>query len=93
MMATVDIPQNTYTAVTDSNGIASGIITLPDYTGNNSALHRSYGAGGYNWWVSTFDVGAWRMIFPEAMDIDEVGVGGDNVPDVTLGHICKQTLQ
>ena len=47
----------------------------------------------FNWWVSTFDVGAWRMIFPEAMDIDEVGVGGDNVPDVTLGHICKQTLQ
>jgi len=85
-------PQTTYTAVTDSNGIASGIITLPDCTGDRSRLHQSHGAGGYNWWISEFDIGEWRMRFPEAMPADEVGVGGENVTHVTLGHICRQTL-
>ena len=93
ILGTVDIPSAVYTAYTDNNGVASGSITLPDCTSNRSVLHRSYGSGGYNWWLSTFDEGGWKMVFPEAMAIDEVGVGRENAQYVTLGHICKQTLQ
>jgi hypothetical protein len=86
-MGTEDIAASNYTAITDSNGTASGIITLPDCSGNHGIQHQSFGFGGQYWWSSTFDLGAWAMAFPESMLIDDVGVSS-----VILGHICKQTL-
>jgi hypothetical protein len=91
-VGTTDIPASYYTAISDSNGTASGIVTLPDCYGAIPLAHRSFGPGGQNWWASTFNLGAWAMTFPESMIVDEVGVGGENVPAVILGHICTQKL-
>lgn len=86
--ATTDIAEQVDTAVSNSAGIAGSSITLPNCTGNNSVIHTS----GGNTWLSEFDIGAWA-IDVENTDPDEVGVGGENYPAVTWGHICDQTLQ
>ena len=43
----------------------------------------------YNW-DTTFNFGGWRI---ELDEFPGVGVGGDNVPYVSLGHICTQDIK
>ena len=86
--STTDIAEQVDTAVSNSAGIAGDTISLPNCTGNIPVRHTT----GGNTWVTEFDLGAWA-IDVEDTDPNEVGVGGDNYPAVTLGHICDQTLQ
>ncbi|ROT94359.1 hypothetical protein EB809_19830 [Marinobacter sp. R17] len=85
---TEDIPVTMDTAVSGITGIASGTVALPDCDGNHQVTHVS----GGNTWKTEFDEGFWDMKVDYA-DPLEVGVGGDNYPNVRIGHICKQTLQ
>lgn len=85
---TTDISEQVDTAVSNAAGIAGNSISLPDCTGYYSVRHTT----GGNTWVTEFDVGAWNIKVSDT-EPDEVGVGGDNYPSVTLGHICDQTLQ
>lgn len=59
---------------------------------NNTVTHYT----GGETWETEFDVGQW-WIRVDDTDYNEVGVGvgvgGDQVPAVWLGHICRQTLQ
>ena len=85
---TNDIPLTGNTAISNSSGIAGNIISLPDCTGLYSTTDYS---GGYTW-LSEFNTGKWSIRVKDT-DPNEVGVGGDNVPAVTLGHVCDQTIQ
>ncbi|PFG08596.1 hypothetical protein [Marinobacter sp. LV10MA510-1] len=85
---TDDIPLTIDTAISNSSGIAGNIISLPDCTGNYSTTDYS---GGYTW-LSEFNVGEWAIRVKDT-DPEEVGVGGENYPAVTLGHVCDQTIQ
>lgn len=85
---TDDIPLTGDTAISNLSGIAGNIISLPDCTGNYSTTDYS---GGYTW-LSEFNAGKWSIRVKDT-DPNEVGVGGDNYPAVTLGHICDQTIQ
>lgn len=85
---TEDIAEQVDTAISGSSGIASSSITLPDCTGNNTVTHYT----GGETWETDFDLGQW-FIRVDDTDYNEVGVGGDEVSAVWLGHICDQTLQ
>lgn len=85
---TNDIPTQVHSALSNAAGIASGTVNPPDCTGDFTIFHTS---GGQNW-KTEFDVGAWSIAVPHTLP-GEVGVGGENEPAVTLGHICRQTLQ
>jgi hypothetical protein len=85
---TQDIPEQVDTAISGLSGIASSSVALPDCTGNNTVTHFT----GGETWKTEFDVGQW-WIRVDDTDYNEVGVGGDQVPAVWLGHICRQTLQ
>lgn len=85
---TVDIPEQTHSAVSSAAGIATGYVALPDCVGNWTVIHSSFG----DTWRTEFDFGRWHIKVP-GTNSNEVGVGGTHYPHVTLGHICKQTLQ
>lgn len=86
--ATDNIPTQTDTAISGATGMASGTVNLPDCSGKYGVTHTS----GGNTWFTKFDQGAWDMKVDGA-NPDEVGVGGQHYPNVTIGHICTQTLQ
>ena len=59
----------------------------------NQPIHQEkFGpyAGTYK---TEFDVGAWIMVLPDTTADDDIGVGSPTGNQVTLAHICKQTLQ
>ncbi|WP_029655448.1 hypothetical protein [Marinobacter daepoensis] len=85
---TNDIPLTGDTVISKSSGIASNTISLPDCIGSYSTTDYS---GGYTW-LSEFNVGEWWIRVKDT-DHNDVGVGGDNYPAVTLGHVCDQTIQ
>ena len=83
-----EIPVAAHPAFSNAAGIASGSLTLPDCSGDFDVLHSGQ---GYQW-LTEYDVGIWLIEVPNTIE-GEVGVGGPNVPNVTFGHICRQTLQ
>ena len=83
-----EIPLAAHPALSNAAGIAGGSITLPDCSGNFDVLHTDLGYP----WRTEYDVGIWLIEVPHTIE-GEVGVGGPNVPNVTFGHICRQTLQ
>jgi hypothetical protein len=91
MYETEDIPTHTSVQYTNASGIASASLTLPDCTGNNSVVHYHSFSPSQGYWETEYDAGGWRIEVPQARPDEEVGVGGDNVPYVTMAHICKQT--
>ncbi|WLD58051.1 hypothetical protein NFC81_15255 [Salinispirillum sp. LH 10-3-1] len=84
----------TQTVRTDSNGVAEGLIVLPDCdpVGASEVTHGILVNGKTQTWRTSYYVGRWWIDVPAAFPEDHVGVGGDQVPYVTLGHVCKQTL-
>ena len=77
--------------VTNSNGIASGIVDLGTCYGNyTSGEHSAYNNNVKSWWVTDYNYGAWYVEMPNAFIEDELGVGRD--PEVSIGHICTQTF-
>lgn len=88
-----------YTLETNTNGIASGDVNFNSCTPNeNPVYHTEYSLGYENIWLSEFESGAWRLEVPTNLDldgngvVDKIGVGGNNVRWVYLGHICDQDL-
>lgn len=88
LFLTDSLAPQTRTAISNSAGVVSNTITLPDCSGNRSVVHP---ANGFTW-LTEYDLGLWSIAIPYAV-YGEVGVGGPNVPGVNLGHICRQTLQ
>jgi len=72
--------------LTNSSGVASGVVHLGTCTGIYNTDQTS--PSGQEW-LTFFDAGRWDIIVPLS---DDAGVGGANYPFVTLGHICSQTL-
>lgn len=77
---------------TDISGVATGSESLPDCIGSATVVHYEPFGDAEGYWETEFDPGFWAMEVPDARNEDHVGVGGDNVPVVTLAHICKQTF-
>lgn len=88
ILAADEIPAAAHPALSNAAGIAGGSLTLPDCTGNLVVFHTNAG----NQWRTEYDVGLWLIVVPHTIE-GEVGVGGPSVPNVTFGHICRQTLQ
>ncbi len=88
LYGTQSIPATVDIAETNVNGVASGSIPLPDCIGDNTVVHT---APNGQTWETDFDEGRWRVEVPEAFNLGDVGVGGENFPYVVLGHICDQT--
>lgn len=79
---------------TNVAGYASGTVDLGRCSGGTeSGYHYSYEGNVKTKWKSWFKLGLWRIDIPNAREEDELGVGGDNVAGVTLGHICSQKVQ
>ena len=76
---------NTSTAVSNSAGVASGVANLGSCSGTYIVQETTAGQT----WRTWFDIGAWDLKVTGASSLD-VGVGGPNFPDVSLGHICSQ---
>ncbi|SHF37272.1 hypothetical protein [Vibrio gazogenes] len=75
---------------TDKTGTAKGTVTLGRKNCQNELFTRQV-AYVYNSKVTYrtgFDAGLWRILVPGT----SIGVGGSNVPGVTLGHICTQDV-
>lgn len=76
--------------VTNIGGVASGQLTPPDCNGMADPVEHT--DLNNNRWLTLYNVGLWSVEVPEAIYSDYVGIGGQNVTGVTLGHICDQTL-
>ncbi|WP_417884499.1 hypothetical protein [Vibrio rumoiensis] len=77
-------------AYTDKTGTAKGTVTLGRKNCQNELFTKQV-AYVYNSKVTYrtgFDAGLWRILVPGT----SIGVGGANVPGVTLGHICTQDV-
>ncbi|MDW6002912.1 hypothetical protein [Vibrio mangrovi] len=77
-------------AYTDNTGTARGTVTLGRKNCQDE-LFTTQVAYVYNSKVTYrtgFDAGMWRIVVPGT----SLGVGGPNVPGVTLGHICTQKV-
>lgn len=78
-----------FKATTNSAGASLASAALGDCFGEFSADYPDASSGVMYNWRTTFNFGGWRI------DLEEfpgVGVGGDSVPYVTLGHICTQDI-
>lgn len=75
----------TSTEVTNSSGVASGIIAFPDCEGEHDIVHYEPFGQMKGWWKSDFNFGGWIMRVPESIGSDNVGVA-----QVNLAHICFQ---
>jgi len=80
-----DIDGGTSSEITNSSGVASGIVAFPDCQGGHEVVHYESFGQMKGWWRSDFYYGAWRMRVPDSIGDDEVGVS-----DVVMGHICFQ---
>lgn len=78
-----------YSQTTNSYGSASGIINLGTCSGDWRTEFIDYSQGYRNTWRTDYNAGAWSIEFDE---FPSVGVGGPNVPYVTFGQLCRQTL-
>ncbi|WDU64264.1 hypothetical protein LRS56_07140 [Pseudomonas poae] len=84
-----DIVYQAYSAATDSSGEAAGTINVGTCSGDFQTTFVDYAQGYNNTWRTQFNYGVWRM---EVLEYPGIGVGGDNVPYVSFGHLCTQTL-
>ncbi|WP_281556052.1 hypothetical protein [Thalassomonas sp. RHCl1] len=78
-----------YPLTTNSNGQVAGSVDLGTCSGSSTSQpHYEYKFGTKNWWQTEFNYGGWRIEVPGNADL---GVGGNSVPYVVLGHLCRQT--
>jgi phage protein U len=83
------LPMQTASAISNALGVAGNTITYTSCAGNH--LIDQVAPNGQRW-LTTFDAGEWDIKVTGA-DQNNVGVGGSNFPTVSLGHICRQTLE
>jgi hypothetical protein len=80
-----------YENTSSSTGRVSGSIDLGNCSSNNTFQHTEYSFGYKNIWNTDLIYGVWRLEIPNTGALD-LGVGGDNVEYVVLGHLCDQDL-
>lgn len=79
-----------FKATTNSAGASLASAGLGECFGEYRVVIPDSSTGvAYNW-DTTFNFGGWRI---ELDEFPGVGVGGDNVPYVSLGHICTQDIK
>ncbi|WP_339539515.1 hypothetical protein [Pseudomonas sp. RA_5y_Pfl1_P24] len=78
-----------FKATTNSAGASLSSAALGDCFGEYRVEYPDSSSGVKYNWATTFNFGGWRI---ELEEFPGVGVGGDNVPYVTLGHICTQDI-
>jgi len=83
------LPTQTASAISNALGVAGSTITYTSCAGNH--LIDQVAPNGQRW-QTTFDAGFWDIKVAGA-DPNNVGVGGAHYPTVSLGHICRQTLE
>ncbi|WP_105169151.1 hypothetical protein [Pseudoalteromonas sp. T1lg23B] len=88
-----------YVQTSDANGRISNSINLGTCSPQVTNIeHTQYSLGYKNTWHSDVEVKGWRLEIETNLDsdndgiIDKIGIGGENVPWVYLGHICDQDL-
>lgn len=78
-----------FKASTNSAGTSQASAALGECFGEYRVQYPDSSTGvPYNW-ETTFNFGGWRI---ELDEFPGVGVGGENVPYVTFGHICTQDI-
>lgn len=78
-----------YEAKTGITGAASGNVALGTCSGDYKVRYPDSASGQTYNWETWFNEGGWRI---ELREFPGVGVGGNNVQYVSLGHICSQTI-
>ena len=78
-----------YEAKTGITGAASGNVALGTCSGDYKVRYPDSGSGQTYNWETWFNEGGWRI---ELREFPGVGVGGNTVQYVSLGHICSQTI-
>ena len=78
-----------YEAKTGITGAASGNVALGTCSGDYKVRYPDSASGQTYNWETWFNQGGWRI---ELREFPNVGVGGNNVQYVSLGHICSQTI-
>jgi hypothetical protein len=80
-----------YEATTGITGAASGNVALGTCSGDHNAIYPDSSSGQTYNWRTWFNDGGWRIELKEFPGVG-VGVGGNIVQYVSLGHICSQTI-
>jgi hypothetical protein len=75
----------------NSLGRISGSVNLGDCHSDITFRHTEYSLGYKNIWETDLIYGVWRLEIPNTGNLD-LGIGGDNVEYVVLGHLCDQKL-
>ncbi|NVZ22859.1 hypothetical protein [Pseudomonas costantinii] len=78
-----------YKATTDSAGVSSATANIGSCFGDFRTVINDSSTGVPYKWDTTYNQGGWRI---ELAEFPGVGVGGDNVQYVSLGHICTQNI-
>lgn len=78
-----------YKATTNSAGASSATANIGGCSGDFHTVINDSSTGVPYKWDTTYNQGGWRI---ELAEYPGVGVGGDSVQYVSLGHICTQTI-
>ncbi|RMP65594.1 hypothetical protein ALQ18_04059 [Pseudomonas marginalis pv. marginalis] len=78
-----------YTATTNSAGVSSATANIGTCVGDFRTVIDDSSTGVPYKWATTYNQGGWRI---ELAEFPGVGVGGNNVEYVSLGHICTQSI-
>ncbi|MGB3124197.1 MAG: hypothetical protein WBB95_10340 [Pseudomonas sp.] len=78
-----------YKATTNSAGASSATANIGTCFGDYRTVINDSSTGVPYKWDTTYNQGGWRI---ELAEFPGVGVGGENVQYVSLGHICTQNI-
>ncbi|WP_300629857.1 hypothetical protein [Pseudomonas sp.] len=78
-----------YKATTNSAGVSEATANIGTCVGDYTTVINDSSTGVPYKWRTTYNQGGWRI---ELAEFPGVGVGGDNVQYVSLGHICDQDI-
>ncbi len=78
-----------YEAKTGITGAASGNVNLGTCSGDFRVVYPDSASGQTYNWETWFNEGVWRL---ELKEFPGVGVGGNIVRTVSMGHICSQRI-
>lgn len=87
-----EVPGADTTAMTGADGFVREQITFPGCTGDFTSVHTENLGPYAGTYETEYDIGGWKMAVPDTTSADDIGVGGNNVPFVSIAHICDQNL-
>lgn len=80
-----------FESTSNSSGHISGSVDLGSCHSDITFRHTEYSFGYKNIWDTDLIYGVWRLEIPNTGNLD-LGIGGNNVEYVVLGHLCYQKL-